>query len=73
MGNEEIKKIIALFDKGRELYKNRQFEEALKYFAAVRKINKEDGPAGYYIKRCQDYIQAPPPADWDGVYVRTTK
>jgi hypothetical protein len=29
--------------------------------------------AGIFIKRCENYISTPPPADWDGVHTMTSK
>jgi len=26
-----------------------------------------------YIKRCKEFLETPPPADWDGVYIMKTK
>jgi hypothetical protein len=38
-------------------------------------LNKDplDGPSLAYIERCKGYVQNPPPENWDGVFVLTTK
>ena len=37
------------------------------------KVVPEDGPSKVYYERCKYYIDNPPPEDWDGVFVMTTK
>ena len=50
-----------------------EFEEAKKYFAKALKVDSKDGPSKVYYIRCKHYIETPPPEDWDGVFVMTTK
>jgi len=50
-----------------------EFEDARKQFALALKINPEDGPSKVYYARCKHYIENPPPEDWDGVFVMSTK
>ena len=50
-----------------------QFEEAQKYFAQALKVDPDDGPSKVYLARCKHYIESPPPEDWDGVFVMTSK
>jgi len=73
MVSEEKKKVIALFEEGRVLYKERSFEEAIKKFAQALKIDSDDGPSKVYYARCKHYISNPPSDDWDGVFVMTSK
>lgn len=73
MITEEKQRVLDLFARGRKLYKLMQFEEAQKYFAQALKIDPEDGPSKVYFARCKVYIESPPPEDWDGVFVMTTK
>ena len=73
MVSEEKKKVVSLFEQGRILYKERSFEEALKIFLQALKIDSEDGPSKVYYARCKHYINNPPSADWDGVFVMTSK
>ena len=61
------------FSIGLSLYKARSFGEAKKRFDAMLEKFPEDGPALLYSQRCRDYLQSPPPTDWDGVYVAKTK
>ncbi|MGD8778260.1 MAG: adenylate/guanylate cyclase domain-containing protein [Ignavibacteria bacterium] len=58
--------------KGLDLYKQKRFNEAAKYF--IESIEKyDDEPSKVYMKRCGIYIDNPPDKDWDGVFVMTTK
>lgn len=73
MISEGKKQVLELFNEGRNLYKLMNFAEARKKFAAALKIDKEDGPSRVYYARCKHYIDNPPPEDWDGVFVMTSK
>ena len=73
MISEEKKAVLELFAEGRKFYKMMQFVEAQKCFAKAIKIDPDDGPSKVYYKRCEHYIENPPPDDWDGVFVMKTK
>lgn len=73
MLTDDKKKVLFHFNEGRNLYKLMKFKEALQRFQAALKIDPEDGPSQTYVARCKEYIEDPPPADWDGVYVMKTK
>ena len=49
----------------------RQFARALELVAPL--VAAGDGPAGVLAARCRAWLAAPPPADWDGTWVATTK
>lgn len=55
------------------LYKQKDFSNALQKFEKVLSILPYDGPSKVYIKRCKLFIDNPPPADWDGVFIMKTK
>lgn len=73
MLSEKKKKLLEFYNQGLELYKQRNFKDALKFFQQAKQVEPEDGPTNLYIERCQTYIIEPPPEDWDGVFVMTTK
>ena len=73
MISEEKKEVLRLFTEGRKKYKLMDFEGAKNYFAQALKIDSKDGPSKVYHKRCEHYIENPPPEDWDGVFVMQTK
>ncbi len=70
---EEQKKAFALYRDGLAFYMDRQFKKAVETFKKVLAIIPHDGPSEVYIQRAEGYMAAPPPKDWDGVYVMTTK
>ncbi|MBK8393776.1 MAG: tetratricopeptide repeat protein [Leptospiraceae bacterium] len=69
----EMKEVLVHYNKGLELYKTSKFKEALEYFNKGLAIIPDDGPTLMYIKRCKEFLESPPPADWDGVYIMKTK
>lgn len=68
-----LKESLDAFAEGFELYHGRNFEIALHSFTLALNKTPDDQPAKLYIERCQDYIQIPPPENWDGVYEFKTK
>jgi class 3 adenylate cyclase len=55
------------FGKAIQLYKNKDFDMALKYFRNVHEINPSDKATNLYIARCNNIIEFGLPEDWDGV------
>jgi len=73
MLSEQKRRLLDAYGRGLELYKQRDFQGALRFFSEARQIEPQDGPTNLYISRCEAYIASPPPADWDGVFTMTTK
>jgi adenylate cyclase len=67
--NSEKMDQLRIFEEGLRLYRERKWKDANKVFSSIM----EDGIARMYFMRCQEYIELPPPPDWDGVYVYKTK
>jgi len=63
----EILNILKIWELALRNFESRNFEEAKKAFAAVYEKDPEDLTAKLYLSRCDKYIGAPPPADWNGV------
>ncbi len=61
------------FQNGLKEYHQKNFAAALPFFENSLSFRPDDEPSKLYIERCQTYIQEPPPADWDGVFVMKTK
>ena len=61
------------FVKGYELFHQRDFVEAKKCFQKASASYAEDKVSKLYIERCDDYLENPPPENWDGVVTMTHK
>ncbi len=71
--NPEQRRTCELFAEGLALYRNQNWEEAVRRFQQILELSPEDGPAKTFIHRCQTYKGNPPGPGWDGVYRLTTK
>ncbi len=71
--DEQVQNIIKTFSDGLQAYKNRQWTQAIATFQEILRQSPADHPSELYIKRCREYQQNPPPEQWDGVFVMTTK
>jgi len=65
--------VLGNFRNGFELYQNRDFERAKGLFAEALKGNPKDVPSQMYINRCEHFIAEPPPENWGGEWVMTSK
>ncbi len=61
------------FKQGFIKYHEKAFDAALGCFSEALNHRPDDTVSKLYIDRCQRYIEAPPPEDWDGVFIMTTK
>ncbi|MFQ5864209.1 MAG: CHASE2 domain-containing protein [bacterium] len=65
--------IIDVYTQALNFYKELKWYQALTEFKRILRYFPTDGPSRVYIKRCLDFIEQPPPEDWDGVYDFTAK
>jgi len=56
-----------------DLYRHRQWAKALRMLDALSLEVPADGPVGLYRRRARALLAAPPPENWDGVFVAETK
>ncbi len=73
MISKEKEAVLTYYNKGLAAYNERKWDEAIQAFEAALKIDPGDGPSEIYLERSRNYRASPPPADWDGVFVMTTK
>ncbi len=71
--DEQLAEMCALFMKGREAYKRRDWREARSSFEAVLQQWPADRPSQVFIARCDEYLADEPSTEWDGVYVMKHK
>ena len=69
----EMQKVLENYNKGLELYKQKEWDKAMEFFKAALQAKPNDGPSKLYVERCQHFSENPPPADWDGVFTMTSK
>jgi adenylate cyclase len=69
----ERQETCALFADGLAAFRRRSWDEAMEKFDGVKAISPTDGPAGFYLKLCNQYKQYAPDASWDGVVVLDEK
>ena len=62
-----------LYHEGLKLYRERKWEEGIAYFNQAIKLNPQCQVAGIYAERAQLYQLNPPPDEWNGVFVMTSK
>jgi adenylate cyclase len=60
---------IYLFHKAMDIFEARNWKDAETAFNQVLKLFPNDGPSKHFIKRCRQYTEFPPPADWDGTFI----
>ncbi|HAE23537.1 MAG TPA: hypothetical protein DCG47_14650 [Spirochaetaceae bacterium] len=65
--------VLASFDSGLALYRQRRWKEALNAFTAALRVDMADGPSRVYYARCRKFLSSPPAADWDGVSSLSSK
>jgi len=59
---------IDAFAEALGLYRKRMWGDALKMFRKILRHFPGDGPSRLYTVRCLDWLETPPPHDWDGVH-----
>tara|TARA_B100001248_G_scaffold18398_1_gene12160 strand:+ start:4602 stop:6932 length:2331 start_codon:yes stop_codon:yes gene_type:complete len=64
---------LGLFNDGYRTWNQGKWDQAIKLFNSVKKINPDDKSAQLYIDRCNHMKKNPPKGTWDGVWVMTSK
>jgi adenylate cyclase len=70
---EHKRPLVRKFCEGLAVYKDRQWVQAIALFQEALQLYSDDKPSRMYIERCTEYLQNPPPDDWDGVFVMKTE
>ncbi len=73
MITKEKEELLKYYNLGLAAYKQRKWDEAMQAFEKALKIDPDDGPSNVYLERAKLYRETPPPDDWDGVFIMTTK
>ena len=64
---------LGIFNEGYRCWQDGKWDQSIKLFKEVKKINSEDQAAQLYLDRCAHMKKHPPKGDWDGVWVMTSK
>jgi adenylate cyclase len=70
--------VLEAFARGRSLYRNRHWDDAIAEFKKADELAKKDQPRGdppslVFLERCQEFKNSPPAADWDGSWEMHSK
>ena len=64
---------VTRYNEGIQHYRAREWKDARACFGEALALNPEDRPSRLYLERCEHFLETPPPPDWDGVWMMTTK
>lgn len=67
-----LMEVVNNFKSARQHYNNGDWDKAIALFRECLKGNPDDKLSETYIERCE-MLKADPPADWDGVFIMTSK
>jgi adenylate cyclase len=71
--SSQMEDFLDLYHQGREAYIGMRFAEAIALFQRADALRPNDLAVKIHLERSADYLKEPPPDDWDGVYIMTTK
>lgn len=66
---------VSTFHEGLRAYRERRWDDAIEHFTRARALSGITGDkcSDQYIAECMEYKETPPPPNWDGVRVATSK
>jgi class 3 adenylate cyclase len=70
---EKEQEVWNIHQEAMELFYQRNFARAARLFDQILHILPDDYPAQHFFERCNQYIETPPPPEWQGVEVMTEK
>ncbi|MEM7065201.1 MAG: GAF domain-containing protein [Cyanobacteria bacterium P01_B01_bin.77] len=72
--SDQRQEFLELYHRARRAYiDDKDFERALKLFTQAQTMEPTDRAVEIHIERIRRFLKTPPPPNWDGVYVMTTK
>jgi adenylate cyclase len=66
-------KFLAFYSEGMHCYRERRWRQAMSNFQAALSLRTDDYPTTIHLERARQYVQYPPPPDWNGVVELMTK
>ncbi|HEY9646299.1 MAG TPA: adenylate/guanylate cyclase domain-containing protein, partial [Chroococcidiopsis sp.] len=64
---------LELYQAARRAYLTQDFQQAIQRFEEAKRLREDDQAIAVHISRAYNYLLSPPPTDWDGVHIMTTK
>jgi adenylate cyclase len=64
---------LELYHEGLKLYRERKWEESIAYMQQAYSLDETCYVAQIYTERASLYQLTPPPAEWNGIFVMTSK
>ncbi len=61
--------LIERYETALAMYRGRKFDDAERILLDLSRQFPDDGPVASLLSRTRQYLEKPPPAEWDGVYV----
>jgi len=71
--SDENHEFLEYYNLGREAYLERRFDRAIRHLEIAQEMRPDDRAVEIHIARSQNYLENPPPEDWDGIHTMTTK
>jgi adenylate cyclase len=68
-----VHEVLECYHAGLTAYRQRKWQESIRYFKEALHLNEFDRVSQLYLKRCEYYLYTPPEEDWDGVWVMESK
>lgn len=68
-----VKEFLGLYEAARSAYTRADFGQAIRLFSEAERLKPGDRAIAVHINRAKGYLIEPPPENWDGVHVMTTK
>jgi adenylate cyclase len=69
----ERERMLSAYAAALEAYRQRRWTEAMEMFRQCLALWPDDGPSRLMSERCDLYLAAPPPEDWDGAFAHQSK
>ncbi len=71
--SDDEKQALDLYHEGLKLYRERKWEEAIAYMLQAHQLDPKCHTAQIYSERASLYQIAPPPDDWNGIFIMASK
>lgn len=68
-----LEEVVSWTHQGIDYYRQQRWEEAIASFNEAIRLHHKDELCKMYVSRCHHFIKSPPPPEWDGVWVMTSK